>query len=216
LQEEQIMSDVKLYGFPRSNYVRTARLVLEEKGVAYDLVPMDIGSEELIAVHPFGKIPAFAHGDFEIYETSAICRYVDEAFDGPSLQPADTKRRAWMEQWISSLNRNYDTDLIRHVVIERLVVPMRGGETNEARIAEAMPRITREMEVLESWLAGHAYLAGDTVSIADFLLVPMLAIFRTMPEGETTLAGRTEIARWWEAMAARPSFAATAPPPREG
>lgn len=205
------MSDVKLYGFAQSTYVRTARLALEEKGVEYDLVSVELGSDELLALQPFGKIPAFAHGDFRIYETSAICRYIDEAFDGPALQPADAKGRALMEQWISSLNGNYDTDMIRVVVLEHFRAPRQGREVDEARIADAMPRIKREIEVLEAWLAGHAFVSGDGVGIADFFLLPMLAYFRKLPEGEKSLKGRTEIARWWESMEIRPSFAATAP-----
>ena len=98
------MADVKLYGFPQSSYVRTVRLVLEEKAVAYELVPVSFGSDELLAVQPFGKIPAFAHGDFRLYETSAICRYVDETFDGLALTPNDARGRARMEQWISAIN----------------------------------------------------------------------------------------------------------------
>ena len=33
------------------------------------------------------------HGDFTLYETTAICRYVDGAFQGPALQPADVQGR---------------------------------------------------------------------------------------------------------------------------
>ena len=81
------MSDLKLYGFPQSSYVRTARLACEEKGVAYEIVPTQIGSPENLAVHPFGKIPAMSHGDFKCYETAAICRYVDEARVGDETNP---------------------------------------------------------------------------------------------------------------------------------
>ena len=86
------MSDIVVYGFAPSTFVRTARLALEEKGVDYELEAVDFGSEELLRLHPFGRIPAFAHGAVRLYETSAIVRYVDESFDGPALQPpgADT------------------------------------------------------------------------------------------------------------------------------
>ena len=76
------MSDVTLYGFPISTYVRTARIALEEKGVKYDLNPLPPHDAELVKHQPFGKVPALKHGDFEIYETAAITRYVDEAFRG--------------------------------------------------------------------------------------------------------------------------------------
>jgi glutathione S-transferase len=208
-----VMSDVKLYGFPQSTYVRAARLVLAEKGVAYDLEPVKLGSDELRALHPFGKIPVFVHGDFRIYETSAICRYIDTVFDGPSLQPADARGQAAMEQWISSLNGNYDTDIIRHFFLERVRAPMMGREPDEAKIAAALQRISHDMDVLDARLGETAYLAGGDVSLADFFLVPMLAYLRATDEGRDILANRNHIDRWWESMSSRPSFAATNPPP---
>ena len=206
------MSDLKLYGFPASSYVRTARLALEEKNVAYEMVPVQIGSPENLALQPFGKIPALSHGDFHIYETAAICRYVDEAFDGSALQPPDVKGCALMEQWISAANAYYDRDMIRAVVLERFAPRLFGREANEAKIAEAMPRIARQMEVLEAWLDERAYLAGDPVSIADFFMVPIIGYFQMTPEGGPLCEGAASVMRWWDKMSSRPSFAATVPP----
>jgi glutathione S-transferase len=85
------------------------RLALEEKGVAYELVPVDIFAvdgppSEHVTRHPFGKIPAFEHTGFCLYEAGAITRYIDEAFGGPPLQPADPRNRARMNQIISILD----------------------------------------------------------------------------------------------------------------
>ena len=88
-----------LFGEPYSVYVRAVRLALEEKNVAYELVPVDIFKPrgpppEHYARHPFGKIPAFEHAGFRLYEAGAITRYVDEAFPGPRLQPEHPRARA--------------------------------------------------------------------------------------------------------------------------
>ena len=85
---------VQLYGLARSVYTRIARLALEEKGVSYTLHEVEIFGPggvpaEHCKRHPFGRIPALAHGDSQLYETAANTRYVDEAFQGPALQPAD-------------------------------------------------------------------------------------------------------------------------------
>jgi glutathione S-transferase len=205
------MADLKLYGFAQSTYTRTACLACEEKGVAYEIVPTRPGSPENLAVHPFGKIPAMSHGDFKCYETVAICRYVDEAFDGPALQPADAKGRALMTQWISAANRYYDTDIIRHVVLERMAPRLFEREPDEAKIKEAMPRIEREIEVLDGWLGDHAFLAGDGVSIADFFMLPILFYFYNTPEGKPLCDDAAGVMRWWGAMSSRPSFEATSP-----
>ena len=54
------MPDIVVYGFAPSTHVRTARLALAEKGIDYELATVEFGSEELLKLHPFGKIPAFA------------------------------------------------------------------------------------------------------------------------------------------------------------
>ena len=46
-----------------------------------------MGSASHLALHPFDRVPIFQHGDFTLYETSAIATYVDEAFEGPALSP---------------------------------------------------------------------------------------------------------------------------------
>ena len=103
------MSDPVLYGLARSVYTRIARLVLEEKGVRYTLEEVEIfGSAGVPAEHlarqPFGRIPAFAHEGFTLYETDAITRYIDEAFPGTRLQPQELRARARMNQVIAIID----------------------------------------------------------------------------------------------------------------
>ena len=90
------MSEVTLFGFPRSVYVQMAGIVLTHKEVPYafhDLeTEMNTGSH--IALHPFERVPILRHGDFTVYETSAIVGYIDDAFDGNNLTPTDPRKRA--------------------------------------------------------------------------------------------------------------------------
>jgi glutathione S-transferase len=119
------MTDVVVLGFPRSTYVHIVRLVLTHKGVPYtfrDLEP-EMGSASHLALHPFDRVPILQHGDFTLFETSAIATYVDEALEGPLLQPKDVQARARMNQWISSVNSYYYPYMIYHVTHERLVYP---------------------------------------------------------------------------------------------
>ena len=87
-----------IYGPGLSTYVRTVRLVCEEKGAPYELVEIDImqgahKTPEHLARHPFGRVPAFEHDGFKLYETSAITRYLDAVLPGPALTPAIPKAR---------------------------------------------------------------------------------------------------------------------------
>ena len=131
-----------IHGPAYSTYVRTTRMTLEEKGVVYDLREFDFMQgmpEEDLKRHPFGKVPAFEHDGFMLYETAAIARYVDEAFDGPALQPADVRARARMAQIVGILDSYTYGPVVGQIVIQRLVVPMMNGTPDEAAITAALP-----------------------------------------------------------------------------
>jgi glutathione S-transferase len=103
------MPDLIVYGFPRSTFVNIVRLILAHKDVAYDFRDLEavMGKPEHLALHPFNRVPILKHDDFVLYETSAIARYIDEAFEGPRLTPRDVRTRARMNQWISAVNSYY-------------------------------------------------------------------------------------------------------------
>src|SRR5262245_34753908 len=124
-QELPVMPDVVVLGFPRSTFVHIARLALTHKQVPYTFrdLETEMGSATHLALHPFNRVPILQHGDFTLYETSAIAAYVDEAFDGPTLQPKDVRARARMNQWISAVNSYYYPYMIYHVSHERRVFP---------------------------------------------------------------------------------------------
>ncbi len=84
---------VILHGYSYSVYNRVARLALELKGVSYDKIEVNPFSHidpAYLKLHPFGRVPVLSHGSFNIFETVAICRYVDNAFDGIELNPSVT------------------------------------------------------------------------------------------------------------------------------
>ena len=209
------MTTPVVYGPRYSTNVRSTLLTLEEKGVAYDVDEVDIfagqGQEPAhLARHPFGKVPAFEHEGLVLYETCAIMRYIDEAFQGPRLQPGDPRGRARMVQIMSVLDSYTYDPFISQIVIPRLVTPMMGGTPDEAAIEAAIPLARTCVTVLESLVAGE-FLAAKTLSLADLHLVPLYDYFRQTPEGEALLAGAPKLNRWWSTMCRRPSVPKTAP-----
>src|SRR5262249_56513250 len=107
-----------------------------------------MGAASHLALHPFDRVPILQHGNFTVYETSAIATYVDDAFEGPALQPKDVRARARMNQWISSVNSYYYPYMIYHVTHERLVFPQLGITSDEKVVAHALPKIEVGLEVL--------------------------------------------------------------------
>jgi glutathione S-transferase len=205
------MTDITIYGPAMSTHVRTVRLACAEKGVSHVVEEVDFRAEAYRQLHPFNKVPAMRHGDFVLFETQAMCRYIDRAFGGASLQPADIKSLARMDQWMSAIGDYVYPIMIEELVWERLIVPMEGGAPDETKITAAMPAVVDQIAIFERALDGSAYLAGDQVSLADFQLFPILVYVRVTQEGEAALAKAPRLIAWLKRMAARPSAAATDP-----
>ena len=216
-----VMSEPIVFGAAYSVYVRAVRLALAEKGVSYRLEEVDIFAEGgpppgYLERHPFGRIPAFEHDGFRLYETNAISLYVDEAFEGPPLMPADApgapRARARVHQLLGILDNYVYRTLVWDIFVERVHVPESGGTPDEAKIAAALVRARTCLTALGSLMGDGPWLAGERISLADLRAYPMFALFRKAPEGARLLQSAPGLARWFEAMAARPSVIATPSP----
>ena len=208
------MSGISLLGLRISVYTRIARLALEEKKIDYRLEEVDIFADEgppadYLELHPFGRIPCLRYGDLHLYETGAICRYVDEAFIGPSLQPRDPLSRAQMNQVISILDSYAYRPMVWDVYVQRIVIPGSGGQADEALISTALPEIEIVLGELERALGNGDFLAADAISLADLYAYPMLRYFIETEEGASMLHAHRRLGQWMAGMQLRPSARAT-------
>src|SRR5258708_7762767 len=95
---------MKLYGANRSPFFRKARVVLEEKGIPYQverLAPVP-KTPELLAMHPLGKIPILRDGDVVVPDSSVICAYLERVHPKPALYPesaADLAAALFLEEF---------------------------------------------------------------------------------------------------------------------
>jgi glutathione S-transferase len=197
------MSDPIVYGFPQSTFVNIVRLVLTHKNVPYTFHDLEtvMGKQEHLALHPFNRVPILGHGEFTVYETSAIVSYIDEAFPGPRLTPQDVRARARMNQWISAVNSYYYPYMIYHVTHERRVFPELGIPSDEKVVAHALPKVELGLQVLERTLSrGDDYLVGSELSLADFYLLPSTFSFYQIEEGKTLYPKFPAFCRWRERM----------------
>ena len=200
-----------VFGTADSVYVRIVRLTLIEKSVDHDLVPVDPFAPQGLPPgygerHPFGRIPAFEHDGFRLYETGAITRYVNEAFAGPPLLPGDVRARARANQIISIADSYAYRALVWGVYVERVEKPAQGVPSDETRLAGALGEARLCLAAIEALMAGAPFLAGPRLSLADLHLAPMIDYVRQAPEGAALLAAHPGLAAWWARMAARPSL----------
>ena len=208
------MADIKLLGLRISVYTRIARLVLEEKGIAYELEEVDIFADDgvpdrYLDLNPFGRIPTLLHGELVLFETAAITRYLDAISPGQGLQPEPPGERARMDQVIAMLDNYGYRPMIWDVYVQRVVVPVEDGETDEALIASALPGLRLLLERLEQWCGERGFLVGNSLSLADLHLYPMLSYYVETPEGARMVNELPRLRQWLRSMRLRDSVQAT-------
>ncbi len=198
------MATVEIHGVPPSPFTRAVRLACREKGVDYELVPTAPGN---VPLNPFGKIPLMKHGDFTLYESPAIVRYIDRTFPGPTLWPADPKAAALVDQWLSAICDSVVRTALALVIAPRFgIIP-----GTEEGIRAGLERTARVVGVIEKHLGGSRFLAGDSVTAADLFLVPIFFYFPEIPELKALGNASPNCIRWALEMGARPSVKATDP-----
>jgi glutathione S-transferase len=204
-----------LHGYRYSVYVRIARLVMAEKGVAYERVEVNPFAADIpaayLALHPFGRVPALVHDGFGLYETGAIVRYIDRAFPGPALQPADKRRLARMDQIMGVVDAYAYWPLVRQVFVHDVVRPHAGTAGDPVELEKGLASSAKVLDALESLAASDKWLTGPDLSLADLHLGAMIAYFAQSTRGLELLGTRPRLTAWWERMAQRPGLAATDP-----
>jgi glutathione S-transferase len=203
------MDEVVLHGIIGSPFVRAVQIMLEEKHAPYRIDPVAPGtlkSAQHLARHPFGRVPAIDHGDFRLYETQAILRYLEAAFPDPPLQPTAPVAIGRMNQ-IIGINDWYLFQKVGAVIVfNRIVGPrLMGIAPDEAAIESAMPMARICVAELERILADQAFLAGDSLTLADVMVAPHLDFLHATGEGQDLLAG-TQLAGWLARMNQRDSM----------
>ena len=209
------MSAITVYGIPGSPFLRSVEIALKEKDVSYHLhaiAPGEHKQPKHLARHPFGRVPAFEHDGFALYESQAIIRYADETFPNPPLTPGNAQQRARMNQVIGIIECYFFPKAASPIAFNRIIGPkLLGLPADEAAIQEAMPMARTCFAELDRLLGDQPYFGGDRISIADIMLAAQLDLLCDTPEG-TELIRETRLEPWLERMRQRPSFMATQPP----
>jgi glutathione S-transferase len=184
------MAAMKIIGSFVSPYVRKVLACLNLKGLAYEVDPITpfFGNDEFERLSPLRRIPVLIDGDFTVSDSSVICAYLDEAYEGHPLFPSDPKDRA-RARWFEEFADTRLGDLfIWSFFYQKVVRPLVWGEpTDEARVEKALNEgIPRALEYLERELPESGFLFGDIgaadIAIASFFRNGAYAGFETDPD----------------------------------
>jgi glutathione S-transferase len=162
---------MKLYDFPFSPNSRKVRAVAYEVGAELEHAPVDLLTGEqrapaFLARNPMGRVPVLEDGDFVLWESTAIIRYLAA---GTKLVPTERRAAADMDRWIAWQLAHLHPAMGK-VAFERIVKPLtRRGPPDEAVIEAGTTEFTAMTAILDGALAGKDYVAG-ALTIADFAL----------------------------------------------
>jgi len=204
-----------VYGPAGSTYVWSVRLALAEKGEAHELVDVPFGAhreEPHLSRHPFAKVPAFEHDGFTLYETQAILRYIDEGFMTSPLQPTDLHEFSRMNQIIGIVDAYAWPSIAAGILFNRMLAPRVGLPVDEAAIAAAEPRARLCLSEIERLRGDRQFLAGERISLADLMVLPLFWYYHQLPEGKAPFADHPGLIAWLRRMEQRQSFQVTKPP----
>lgn len=197
-----------VYGSSLSPFARKVLVFAAEKGIGVESVPTPPQGDDtdFRAASPFGKIPAFRHGDFAISDSSAIIAYLDAFKPDPVLIPAEPAARAhtiWFDEFM-------DTILFecgRKMFFNRVVIRIMTGKPGDLAVADKAEReeLPPLLDYLEGVIPPSGFLVDDRLTLADIAVACPFVNFRHLgiavdPETHPKLAA------YVEAMLARPSF----------
>jgi glutathione S-transferase len=208
------MSEMILWGFDGSTYVRTVKMVLAEKGVTdFKQVPLNVlagdpKTPEHRERHPFGKVPVLDHDGVRLLETTAIARYLNDVLPGKSLIPSAPKDRARMDMIIGLIDSYGYGALVGGVAAYHLFPDFVGGK-NEAMRNGGLENGRKVIELAMMAKGFSPFIAGD-LSLADLYLAP-IAFYVSLTPDKDTLFNVPGFADWWARIQALPSFKETQP-----
>ena len=166
-----------VYGFPLSSPYNKVRYVANYLGIALNLKMIDAISgehqtEQYLQLNPVGKVPVLVDGDFKLFESNAIIRYLARE-QSSKLYPDDPGQTALVDQWLDFVSIHIGNAMNR-VFGNRVIFPMVGIEIDERSINDGLSFLDRFLPVLNQQLIQYPYLAGEQLTLADFNLVALL------------------------------------------
>lgn len=195
-----------IYGRTNSVNVQKVLWCLAELGVPYTRVDAGLqhGKNDepwYLALNPNGRVPLLQDGDFTLWESNTIVRYLAAKHGHGSLYPASPELRALAERW---MDWQLST-LVNHVNhVFRYLYRRQPTDLADDTIARETRAANRAMEILDRHLERHAYVAGNAFTMGD---IPVGATTHRWLEMEGIERPPLASVRAWRArLAERPGF----------
>lgn len=197
------MNDLKLWGRATSSNVQKVLWMLGEIGVGCQRIDAGgefgvVGTDSFAKLNPNRKVPVLQDGDFVLYESHAILRYL--ARKHGRLLPLDPHAAAITDQWMDWSATTLTPPLIGvFFQTVRLPLPKRDASVLDAHVKT----LRGVMRILDVRLGAHAWLAGKVFTIADIAAGTLMYRYFEMEIEREDLA---DVARWYGQLQDRPVY----------
>jgi len=197
---------IKLYDFKSSPNCQRVKVVLAEKNLSYEIVPVDLRKQEqkkleYLNLNPYGKVPVLIDDSTVLYESLIINEYLNEKYPDPPLLPKDPAGKAKARILIDYGMTHFDS-AYQKLRIELMKDPK---EQSQPVIDGAKNDLRKLLQRFEDEIGDQQYLMGD-FSLVDADLIPRftrLEGFGVLPDPSLPRLGK-----YMERMKARPSVKA--------
>ncbi|AWH19468.1 glutathione S-transferase [Stenotrophomonas sp. ZAC14D2_NAIMI4_7] len=191
---------LELYGKPTSINVRKVLWLAALLGqpLRHHVAP---AAELLRGLNPNAQVPVLREGDFVLWESNSICRYLAARAGRDDLLPMQPQARARVEQWMDWQATDLNTAW-RAVFMAR--VRGHADYPDDARAEASLLQWNGLMAMLDAQLAQRAHVAGDAFTLADIVLGLSTQRWRCTPGDKPELAN---VAAWFERLRQQPGFA---------
>jgi glutathione S-transferase len=168
---------MKLHTFVGSPHSHKAEAVVSHLGLEieveyHDLVGGDLRTSDYVALNPNGMVPVLVDGAFALWESNAIMQYLADKAASDALFPRDPQTRADIVRWqfweLAHFNKAFGLLAFETVAKPKLDL----GPTNGSLVETARADLARFAPVLERHLAGRRHIVGDSITIADYSMIP--------------------------------------------
>lgn len=197
---------IQLYDFASSPNCQRVKVVLVEKNLPYNAVPVDLRKGEqkkadFLKLNPYGKVPVIIDGDTVVYESCIINEYLEEKYPAPPLLPGDPARKAKIRILIDYGLGHLDAPYQKL----RMELMKEEKERNHEVLDSAKRELKNLLQRFEREIGDQPYLAGE-FSLLDAALVPRflrMEGFGVLPD-----AALPRLGKWLERIKQRPSVKA--------
>lgn len=197
---------IKLYDFLPCPFGQKVRIVLAEKSLSYELVPVDLhkGEQrrpEFLRLNPYGRVPVLVDEDTVVYDSTVINEYLDDEYPDPPMLPRleSSSRRARARLFEDFADTSF-TPQVGQLMAE-MIKPE--AERDPNRLPRIRQTVERVLDYLNRELQGQHFLASE-FSVADIAFVPRLLVLNDL--GIDAGMNRGNVEAWIKRLLERPSI----------